>query len=516
MSLLDTLNNPSMMHAAIVHFPIVLFVLAVPVAGLAVALRNQLWIRCLSLVLFAGLAVSCWLAEETGEKAQSKVPAEMEQVIWDQINEHEEMAELLKFVAAAGLLFSLISLIPHPWFRASGTLLSLCVALAGAIMTAVTAHYGGDLVYTHGVGTTLLEKRIESEKAAAAAAAAAQASAGTPAPAAPVDPELVPIREIVMSEAEGVSFKNDIWPIIEKRCLDCHDGPEGDGAYDVTTVATMSKAGEKGGPGIVPGQPDESSIVKYIRGELKPRMPKKKPPMPEEELHLIRLWIAAGAKDDSASPATLPVEAVPAPAAAPVVVEIAPVATEAVMPVEAPAEEVAPVEAPQPEVMQESAPVVAETPTPAEEVVEVEPVMEEMQAPAAVEAAPVEVAPAATETVPAPETPAPVTPESTPAEAPTEAPVAPVEIPATSTEPPVVETQEMETQVMEASPSPEVAAPAEATATFDPFAAPAPAPVTAPAEAGSEAPVQMEEAPAVPAAPVDESEFEPEAATAGG
>lgn len=508
MSLLDTLNNPSMMHAAIVHFPIVLFVLAVPVAGLAVALRNQLWIRCLSLVLFAGLTLSCWVAEETGEKAQSKVPAAMEQVIWDQINEHEEMAELLKFAAAAGVLFSLLSLIPHPWFRAGGTLLSLCVALMGAILTALTAHYGGDLVYTHGVGTTLLEKRIAAEKAAQETAAAA----GTTAPAPAVDPELVPIRDIVMAEAEAVSFKKDIWPIIETRCLDCHEGPEGDGAYDVTTVASMSKPGEKGGPGIVPGEPDESSIVKYIRGELKPRMPKKKKPMPEEELHLIRLWIAAGAKDDSAE-AGAPVTAEPVASEAaevePAIVEPAP-APEVIMPVEAPATVEAPAAAPaieapavealeeaaplpEPEVMQEASPVVMEVPaapTPVEEV----------PATPSAEEVPVEVV----------ESPAAAVQETSVSETMTEA-TAPVE----AVEEPVVV---MESAPVEAAPAPAEAAPVEtapaAVENFDPFSKAA---VSAPAPAPAIEPVQMEVAPAAeaPAATVEETEFEPEPAAAG-
>jgi hypothetical protein len=400
---------------------------------------------------------------------------------------------------------SLLALIPHPWFRAGGTLLTLCVALAGAILTALTAHYGGDLVYTHGVGTALLEKRLEAEKAALAATPGAV-------PAAPaVDPELVPIREIVMSEAERVSFKNDIWPIIETRCLDCHDGPEGDGAYDVTSIATMSKAGEKGGPGIVPGDPDASSIVKYIRGELKPRMPKKKPAMPEDELHLIRLWIAAGAKEDATTPA-------PSPAPVPVVSEepamvSAPVleAPEPVMPAPAePVVEPAPIPAalpePAPVAVEESAPILEPEvmPEPVQEVVQVSPVEE---TPVPVPAQPVEVITA------------PVVVD--------DASVTPVEVPAVEAAPEV-----MTEQTPEVVPAPE--APAEASTAdaltpvevaptdaaqqapeaFDPFAAKQ---VSAPAAAPVEEAVQMEIATPVEAVPVheQETEFEPDPAAAG-
>src|SRR6185503_18391804 len=62
--------------------------------------------------------------------------------------------------------------------------------------------------------------------------------------------------------------------------------------------------GKKAGPGIVPGKPDESSLVQYIRGLADaPQMPKGSDALSEDELHRIRLWIAAGAKDDSAETA---------------------------------------------------------------------------------------------------------------------------------------------------------------------------------------------------------------------
>src|SRR5207249_10469870 len=43
----------------------------------------------------------------------------------------------------------------------------------------------------------------------------------------------------------------------------------------------------------------ESPMVDYLRGLRAPQMPKGNPPLSEEELHVIRSWILAGAKDDS-------------------------------------------------------------------------------------------------------------------------------------------------------------------------------------------------------------------------
>lgn len=367
MNLLETLENPSMMHAAVVHFPIVLFLLAVPAAAAVYFVPRHLWLRVSVFFFFLLLAGASYVAEETGEKAYGVVPSELNQAIWDQIHQHEQLAELLKFIAAAGAALLLLSFIPHDLFRKGGALLALCAALAGSILCGVTAHYGGDLVYSHGVGTKLLKETL-----------AAKATETKPEDE-PESEDLVPIRPIDLEEANKVSFTRDIAPIMGSRCLDCHDGPDADGAYDVRTVASLLAAGEEHGPGVIPGDADGSPVVKFIRGELRPRMPKRKPPLPEEELHLIRLWIAAGAMDDSVAevtaetPTAAPVEASPAPAPAPEQVPMPEVETAA--PVVAPSEPVlAPVEAatmpeesPIPEAAQEVAPEVS-APAPVEEI----------------------------------------------------------------------------------------------------------------------------------------------------
>jgi hypothetical protein len=50
---------------------------------------------------------------------------------------------------------------------------------------------------------------------------------------------------------------------------------------------------------VVAGKPDDSPLIQYVLGVRKPRMPKGNPPLSENEVHLLREWISAGAKDDS-------------------------------------------------------------------------------------------------------------------------------------------------------------------------------------------------------------------------
>src|ERR1043166_3973433 len=109
----------------------------------------------------------------------------------------------------------------------------------------------------------------------------------------------IKVRDIDPAQAAKISYIRQIKPILVDNCLECHSTKDHKGGLDATSVASLIKGGKKANPAIVPGKPDESPLVEYIRGLREPQMPKGNPALSEDELHLIRLWISAGAKDDS-------------------------------------------------------------------------------------------------------------------------------------------------------------------------------------------------------------------------
>lgn len=107
---------------------------------------------------------------------------------------------------------------------------------------------------------------------------------------------LVPIHPINMKAAAKVSWAKDIHPLLNAQCLPCHaSGARKAAGLDVTTIPALLKGGESG-PSVIPGKPDKSSLVLYIEGLRKPQMPMRHKAMSAAQLHLIREWIAAGAK----------------------------------------------------------------------------------------------------------------------------------------------------------------------------------------------------------------------------
>jgi uncharacterized membrane protein len=373
MNISELLSNPSMIHAAIVHMPIAAAFIGLIFVILSALFHRNNTVRALTALLFVIVVVSAYVAIETGEDARDLVPSTLPTAVWDQVSAHKAAAEKVLYAGAFTLVCLVLSLIRVDAIRIGGLLFAAVGAIATNIFCASTGHLGGALVYNHGVGTPFVHQAapaptpepltptptpvMPSESAVPVAPAEPMPTPVEPAPA-PVDappvepmpepvaenPEWLPIREFTAEAASLVSFKRDVWPIIDDQCTSCHENPDADADYDMTTVEGMTKGGKKGGPGIVPGNPDESSIIKYIRGIANPRMPEDEPPLTDEQVHTLRMWIAAGAKDDSAeapAPAEVPAETLPAPEPAPVV-EAAPVEAVPAPAEVAPAVEVAP------------------------------------------------------------------------------------------------------------------------------------------------------------------------------
>jgi uncharacterized membrane protein len=149
---------PEPLHPAIVHFPIVLAVLA-PLCFMALfaaihtgRLPQRSWIAVI--VLQLALTFSAWVTIETGEHEEERV----ERVVAERhIEDHAENAE--RFLVIAGLAIPLA--IAGAWF--SGTIgtatraATIVMSLAALAAAGVTGHTGGELVYKHGAASAYVQ-----------------------------------------------------------------------------------------------------------------------------------------------------------------------------------------------------------------------------------------------------------------------------------------------------------------------------------------------------------------------
>ena len=88
-------------------------------------------------------------------------------------------------------------------------------------------------------------------------------------------------------------FRDRVVPIIQRRCLSCHNSVDHKGGFALQTADELSKSGF-----IESGKPNDSHLLSVLKSEggKRPAMPKNGEPLKAEEVAAIELWIAGGAK----------------------------------------------------------------------------------------------------------------------------------------------------------------------------------------------------------------------------
>jgi len=91
--------------------------------------------------------------------------------------------------------------------------------------------------------------------------------------------------------SDGALFRSTIAPILQNRCLKCHNSNNAKGKLSLVSLASALEGG-KSGAAIVVRNPDESELMERIEsGE----MPEEGPPLTENEIRSIRKWLDTGA-----------------------------------------------------------------------------------------------------------------------------------------------------------------------------------------------------------------------------
>ncbi len=103
------------------------------------------------------------------------------------------------------------------------------------------------------------------------------------------------VRKLAIQHKNWVSFSDEIAPILQKRCLACHNESKPRGQLKFDSYAQMLHGGESGelfdfeSPGL-------STLVTMIEDGS---MPKEDDPLSPEQISLITRWVALGAQYDS-------------------------------------------------------------------------------------------------------------------------------------------------------------------------------------------------------------------------
>ena len=93
-----------------------------------------------------------------------------------------------------------------------------------------------------------------------------------------------------------VDFENDVLPLLQDYCMDCHGPEKQKSGFRTDRRVHLLKGGDSGLLAMVPGKPEESYLMEVIQSDdPEISMPPKGDRLFEDEIEILRDWIAEGA-----------------------------------------------------------------------------------------------------------------------------------------------------------------------------------------------------------------------------
>ena len=86
--------------------------------------------------------------------------------------------------------------------------------------------------------------------------------------------------------------------LLKQKCLPCHIGAQKQSGLDLSSRALGIRGGDRG-PAIVPGNSEESLLMRVANHTATPHMPLQSPKLPDEDLAVLADWIDGGAEYES-------------------------------------------------------------------------------------------------------------------------------------------------------------------------------------------------------------------------
>lgn len=106
--------------------------------------------------------------------------------------------------------------------------------------------------------------------------------------------EATPVPAPAVAIVGDVSYANQIAPLFDDACVSCHGEETAEAGLRLDSYAAVM-GGSEYGPVIEAGSPEGSLLLDMIAaGE----MPQEADPMDEDDVELVRDWIAEGAEDN--------------------------------------------------------------------------------------------------------------------------------------------------------------------------------------------------------------------------
>ena len=142
----DFLKEFPNLHPLVVHFPIVLILLAALTQFMVLFFQKNNQLKWLSFLLMAFAAIGAFTAYQTGVH----ISGDADEKAIEIFETHKLLATITLWTSIFAMVIRFISL---KWFSKKWIeMVLLIVFLSAAVLVSITAHHGAQMVYVYGVG----------------------------------------------------------------------------------------------------------------------------------------------------------------------------------------------------------------------------------------------------------------------------------------------------------------------------------------------------------------------------
>ncbi len=150
-------------HPLIIHFPIVLFLLYILFEFISLFSTNKIVYNIANLILFLGVLAGIAAVLTGNQAAEVAMRSNIGNTKWleELIDKHEQYATITVWYFAIILTVRYFLTIKKK-FTLKLKITFVILAIVGSIFVFETGEHGGDLVYEHGVGTSLFQQSLQN------------------------------------------------------------------------------------------------------------------------------------------------------------------------------------------------------------------------------------------------------------------------------------------------------------------------------------------------------------------
>jgi uncharacterized membrane protein len=246
-------------HPLVLHFPIVLSLLALAVEGLRLLIFKRMTIAFTELLMVCA-TISAWVTIGAGYFLYASG-----QYAGEVIMQHFWAGTL----AGTGLSVALAFLL---YYHTTGRLYG--VFLGGLILANATVAYASHLGGTVTHGQDYLVEYLELMRASE--------------------------QHSEKSNQELLLYEDMVAPVLEARCVSCHNRQRAKGGLAMDGYPQLFSTGESNRPAIVPGSISKSEVLARIQlpvEHTEHMPPEGKSPLTADEIALLAYWVTTGASD---------------------------------------------------------------------------------------------------------------------------------------------------------------------------------------------------------------------------